>query len=180
MWLDPSECTIFRGIPVTTPARTLLALAAVLSTDDLARACHEAGVKWKTTPAEITALLAGHKNAPGAGRLTATATGKTRITLSRLEKRFLQLLRKHALPLPQTNRPAGTYRVDCRWPEHRLTVELDSYAFHNSRHAFEQDRRREREAYARGDDFRRYTWGDVVEAPAPLLAELRSLLPALS
>jgi very-short-patch-repair endonuclease len=78
----------------------------------------------------------------------------------------------------QTNRPAGGRRVDCRWPEQRLTVELDSYRYHRSRHAWEQDRRREREAYARGDQFRRFTWGDVFEDPRQMLAELRALLPA--
>lgn len=74
-------------------------------------------------------------------------------------------------------RAAGGRYVDCRWPEHRLTVELDSYRYHASRHAWEQDRLREREAYARGDDFRRYTWGDVFEDPGPMLTELRALLP---
>jgi hypothetical protein len=33
--------------------------------------------------------------------------------------------------------------VDCRWPEYRLTVELDSYKFHRTRYAWEQDRERE-------------------------------------
>ena len=75
-----------------------------------------------------------------------------------------------------TNRPAGGRRVDCRWPEQRLTVELDGYRFHNSRHSWEQDRRREREARARGDEFRRYTYGDVTEDPTLMLAELRTLL----
>jgi hypothetical protein len=50
--------------------------------------------------------------------------------------------------------------------------------YHQSRHAWEQDRRREREAHARGDDFRRYTYGDVFEAPEQMLAELRALLLA--
>ena len=40
-----------------------------------------------------------------------------------------------------------------------------------------QDRRREREARARGDEFRRYTHGDVFEHPEEMLAELRALLP---
>jgi hypothetical protein len=66
--------------------------------------------------------------------------------------------------------------VDCRWPEHRLTVELDSYRYHRSRYAWEQDRRREREAYARGDGFRRYAYGDVFDDPEAMLAELRALL----
>jgi hypothetical protein len=55
-------------------------------------------------------------------------------------------------------------------------VELDSYRYHGSRHAWESDRRREREAYARGDQFRRYTWADVVEQPRLMLGELRALL----
>lgn len=69
--------------------------------------------------------------------------------------------------------------MDCRWPDRKLTIELDSYTFHHSRHAWEQDRRREREAHARGDDFRRYTWGDVFERPAATSAELTQLLTTL-
>lgn len=66
--------------------------------------------------------------------------------------------------------------MDCRWPDYHLTVELDSYRDHNSRRSWEADRRREREAYARGDQFRRYTWGDVFEEPRFMRAELRELL----
>ena len=83
--------------------------------------------------------------------------GDVRVTLSTLERKFLARLRAAGLPLPLTNRVAGGRRVDCRWPDHRLTVEVDGYRFHRSRHAWEQDRRREREARARGDEFRRYT-----------------------
>ena len=53
----------------------------------------------------------------------------------------------------------------------------DSYRFHNSRHAWENDRRREREARALNNEFRRYTYGDVTEHPRLMLAELRALLP---
>jgi hypothetical protein len=74
------------------------------------------------------------------------------------------------------NRDAGGRRIDCRWPEHRLTVEIDSYRYHSSRHAWEQDRRREREAYFCGDDFRRYTYDDVFHRPKLMLRELRALL----
>ena len=102
--------------------------------------------------------------------------GEVKVTLSKLERRFLELLEAAGLPLPETNRPAGGRRVDCRWPEHGLTVELDSYTYHNSRHAWEQDRRREREARKRLDDFRRYTTGDVFDHPGPMLGELRSAL----
>src|SRR5436190_7700345 len=43
--------TIRRGIPVTTVARTLVDLASLLSAEELARACHEASVRYRTTPA---------------------------------------------------------------------------------------------------------------------------------
>ena len=167
----------WHGIPVTTVPRTLVDLAAVLEDEDLARACHEAEVKHRTGPALVAAVLAHRPNAPGATKLRRVTLGEVKVTLSKLERRFLKLLKDAGLPLPDTNRPAGTKRVDCRWPEHRLTVELDSYTYHRSRHAWEQDRRREREAHARGDDFRRYTWGDVFERPAVILGELRALLP---
>ena len=55
-------------------------------------------------------------------------------------------------------------------------MELDGYRYHSSRHAWELDRRREREAYARGDQFRRYTYGDVFEQPASMLRELHGVL----
>jgi hypothetical protein len=164
--------TKVRGIPVTTVAQTLVDLAAELDVDELARACHEAGVRYRTTPAQVERILARHPNTRGAGKLRAIVRGDAKVTLSRLERRFLDLLRENGLPLPETNKVASGRRVDCRWPEHKLTVELDSYRFHNTRHAWEQDRRREREARRRLDDFIRYTHDDVFENPAPMLAEL--------
>src|SRR5438067_3268396 len=120
--LDARDTTTCRGIPVTSVARTLVDLAGVLTRDELARACHEAGVRYGTTPAEVDAALARCPNARGAAKLKAILHGDVHVTLSRLEKRFLRLLRKHRLPLPETNRPAGSHRVDCRWPERRLSV----------------------------------------------------------
>jgi hypothetical protein len=56
-------------------------------------------------------------------------------------------------------------------------VELDSYRYHHTRHAWEQDRRRERLARARGGEFPRYTYNDVTEDQTLMLAELHDLLP---
>jgi hypothetical protein len=170
------DATMYRRIPVTTVPRTLVDLAAVLEPDDLARACHEAGVRYRTTPGQVEAVLDRRPNTPCAAKLRTVVSGDVRVTLSGLERRFLELLNEAKLPLPQTNRVAGGRRVDCRWPEQNLTVELDSYRYHHTRHAWEQDRRREREARARGDEFRRYTYGDVFEHPRLMLRELRELL----
>ena len=172
------DASIWRGIPVTSVPCTLVDLAADMRIGDLARACHEAGVRYGTTPRMVDAVLARRPNSPGAAKLRAILHGDAPATLSRLEARALKLLREERLELPpHVNRPAGGHYVDFRWPAHRLTVELDSYTFHNSRYSWEQDRRREREARARGDEFRRYTWGDVFEDSALMRAELRVLLP---
>jgi len=175
-YLDPGEVGLYRAIPVTTVPRTLVDLAGCLSLAALARACHEAQVRHHITPASIDTVLARRPNAPGAGKLHEVFTGQVPVTLSKLERDFLGLLRSAGLPAPQTNRLVGRRYVDCRWPRHGLTIELDSYRYHHTRHAWEQDRRREREARAGGDEYRRYTYGDVNEDQALMLAELRELL----
>ena len=176
--LSAEDVMIWRGIPVTTPARTLVDLAAVLTEEALGRACHEAGFQHRTTPRSVEAVLVRRPTSPGAATLRRIIHGDMRITLSRLERVFVSLLESESLPLPVTNRPAGGRRVDCRWPGHRVTVELDSYRFHNSRHAWEADRFRERQAYARGDEFRRYTWNDVTKRRRMVVREMRLLLEA--
>jgi very-short-patch-repair endonuclease len=124
----------------------------------------------------VEAVLSKRPTTPGAGALRAVLRGDAPVTLSALERAFLKRLTEAGLPLPYTNTEAGGRRVDCRWPTHHLTVELDSYRYHHSRHAWEQDRRREREAHARGDQIRRYTYADVTEHPQPMVAELGALL----
>jgi len=172
----PPERTIWLGIPVTTVPRTLVDLAATLSPDDLARVCHEAGVRHHTTPDQVEAAMRNRPRSPGAPALRRVLNGDQEVTLSHLESTFAARLRDADLPLPIANHPAGGRLVDCRWPEHRLTVEVDGYRYHRSRHAWEQDRLREREAYSRGDEFRRYTYGDVLEHPQRMMTELQTLL----
>jgi hypothetical protein len=174
--IDRRDVTRLGAIPITTVPRALVDVAAELALDALARACHEAGVKYGVTPRHVEQVLKRRPNSPGAAKLRAVMTGDAPLLLSELERAFLQLLREAVLPLPLTNKRTGSHYVDCRWPDHGLTVERGSYRFHNSRHSWEQDHARRREARARRDEFRTYTWFDVFEDPAPMLAELRELL----
>ena len=174
--LHPLDVSTYRGIPVTTLPRTIADLAAVLGLDDLAEAAHHADVLHHMRPEAVDAVLARHPTIRGAGKVRLVVCGDAPILLSRLEKDFRTLLRRARLPLARANRPAGAHFVDCRWPEHRLTVELNSYRFHRSRRAWERDQQRQRAAYARGDQFRSYTYGDVTERPEVVLGELRPLL----
>lgn len=174
--LDRRDVSTYRGIPITTVPRTVVDLAAGLRLDDLARTCHEAQVRHHLTQPHVEATLARRLNVPGAGKLRAIFDGDVPVTLSKLERAFLTQLHHAALPLPEVNRRVDARYIDCRWPGRRLTIELDGYRYHHTRHAWEQDRRREREARARGDEFRRYTYGDVCEDRALMLGELRELL----
>jgi len=174
--IDPRDVTIFRAIPVTAVPRTLVDLAAKLPLTALGRAFHEARVKYRLEPAAVEEVLARRPNSPGAAKLRAVMYGDSRITLGHVEERFLALLAEHRLPLPATNVAVRHEYLDCRWKDPPLAVELDSYRYHGSRHAWEADRRREREARARGEEFRRYTYGDVCEHPELMLAELRTML----
>lgn len=171
-----NEKIVVRAVPVTTVPRTLVDLAGALAVEELTVVCHEAGIRHRTSPGHVEAVLRLHPKSPGIGNLRRVVHGEEKLTLSQLETRFLRVMRRSRLPLPVTNRVATVRLVDCRWPEHRLTVELDSFTFHNSRQSWQQSYHREREAYARGDQFRRYTWADVTEDSRAMLAELRDLL----
>jgi hypothetical protein len=167
-----------RGIPVTTAARTLVDLAESFSLDQLAGNA-PGGRPAPDNPRHVEAVLKRRPNAKGTAKLREVIWGDQGRILSELERAFIKLLKANRLPLPKTNRPAGGRFVDCRWPAHKLTAELDSYRYHRSRHAWEQDRQRERQAYARSDQFRRYTWADVVEHPDPTIRELRAVLASV-
>jgi hypothetical protein len=82
--LTPRDVTVHFGIPVTTPARTLLDLAEVLDTPSLTRAVNEARLRHRSTLPELRALLA---RSPGRAtrRLRPFVERETGPTRSRLE-----------------------------------------------------------------------------------------------
>jgi hypothetical protein len=169
--LDPLDTTTLDGIPIMTVPRVLLDLAPRLSRTRLTRLCHEAWIHHRTAPDEIEACITRNPAKPGAAKLRR-ALGAD-VTLSVLEDAFLRLLRTHRLPLPRTNVDHRGDKVDCLWPEHGLTVELLSYRFHASRHAFEQDIARRRRS-----NHVAYTYGDIVERGAATIRDLRPRLAA--
>ena len=63
--------------------------------------------------------------------------------------------------------------VDCHWPDHELTVELHSYTYHATRHAFERDiARRRRSSHVP------FSWGDVFDRGPQTAAEIAARLAA--
>ncbi|HYI37431.1 MAG TPA: type IV toxin-antitoxin system AbiEi family antitoxin domain-containing protein [Thermoleophilaceae bacterium] len=86
--LDPLDHAVWKGIPTLTVPATLVDLAARLGVAGLARACHEAGVRFGTTPRHVDAVLGRRPNAKGAANLGLVMTGDERVALSRLESSF--------------------------------------------------------------------------------------------
>src|SRR5512132_3477174 len=111
------EAMSWRGIPVTTVARTLVDIAGDTAEEELKRRVtrRESGIA--PPPRHVDAVLARRPRTRGAAALRPILLGDAHLTLSDLEERFLKLLSEAALPLPNINRPAGGRYVDCRWPE---------------------------------------------------------------
>src|SRR4051794_31171039 len=109
-----NDATKFNGIAVTTIPRILVDLAGTLSFDALARACHEARVRYGTRPEHVDAVLARSGRPKGPRTPRAVLHGDAPTTLSAFEKGSPAPPKTHALQLPITNRPAGAHYVDCR------------------------------------------------------------------
>lgn len=62
------------------------------------------------------------------------------------------------------------------WRRDRLVVEIDGFAFHSTRAAFERDRRRDADLQARGLKVMRVTWRQIVEEPEATLLRVARLL----
>src|SRR4051812_34857505 len=89
---------------------------------------------------------------------------------------FLDFCRDASLPLPATNVSVCGYEVDAAWIKQKVIVELDSYAFHGTRGAFERDR--VRDAVLQENEFRplRVTHRRLTEEPRELERVLRRFL----
>jgi Protein of unknown function (DUF559) len=177
------ERTTHHGIPVTTPARTLLDLATVLGPTQLERAATEAEICRLTSPTSLDALVARYPNRPGTAAirrlLDANRIGQA-ITRQELELGFLAFLEHHHLPRPSINAtidlPDKPRTVDCLWPAHRLIAELDGFATHGTRRAFEDDRARDRALQVAGYRTIRITWRHLADDAATLANEIATLL----
>jgi very-short-patch-repair endonuclease/predicted transcriptional regulator of viral defense system len=180
--LSPEDIERQGALRLTTPARTLLDLAAVLHAQRLESAVRRADEQELF---DLTALDAAIRRAPrhrGAAKLRRLLAGAARagltLTLSDLEDRFHALCDAHRLPAPAVNARVLGRRRDFVWREHRLVVETDGYAFHRGRTAFERDRARDQELVARGWRVVRFTHRQVVDDPAGVAAIIRAALDA--
>lgn len=160
--LVPRDVTLHRGIPVTTPGRTIADLRGAISTRRRsAIATHE--LRKAIRQANVLGLPIGHRDA------------KVR-TRSDLEAHFLRLCRRHRLPPPEVNVRLGPCLVDFLWRERRLVVETDSYLYHRGEVAFQEDHARDLELMRRGFEVLRLSELQLDEEPTQVAEVLAARL----
>jgi len=124
-------------------------------------------------------MAIAHPGHPGTRRLKGVLfrheAGST-LTRSELEERFLALCRKEGLPHPLVNAPLLGYVVDFHWIEAKVVVELDGFASHGTRSAFESDRDRDTALSARGYVVLRFTWRDLTRRTKVVAGRVRRVL----
>jgi very-short-patch-repair endonuclease len=176
--LRSDDITTVDGLAVTSPTRTLIDLADVLTPHRLERACHRAEISRLLDAAGLRRRLAelpGRRTLALEAALASLAPGP-QVTRRQLEERMLALLARHELPRPLVNTTVEGYEVDFHWPTARLIVETDGAATHLTATAFEQDRERDAELTVAGYRVVRFTWRQLTERAGTVAGTLRALL----
>jgi uncharacterized protein DUF559 len=176
--LEPEDITTRDGLPVTTPTRTLIDLANVLTPQRLERACHRAEILRLLDAAVLGQRLAdlpGRRTKALAAALDSLAPGP-QATRRELEERMLALIAQFDLPRPLANHTVEGHEVDFYWPAAKLIVETDGAATHLTPTAFEQDRIRDAELTVAGYRVVRFTWRQLRDRPHTVARTLKALL----
>jgi very-short-patch-repair endonuclease len=165
-----------QGIPVTSPAATLVDLASRLRADQLEAAVNEADKRNLIDPEALRTALEGLTRRPGLATLRKMLDRRTfALTDSELERRFLPLARRAGLPLPQTGRRVNGFKVDFYWPELRLIVETDGLRYHRTPAQQARDRSRDQTHAAAGLTTLRFTHAQVRHEPSKVRATLAAV-----
>ncbi len=168
------------GIPVTSPARTVLDMTPRLGDRQLRRFMRDARLTHTLGLSDLAELLARHPRHPATKRLQPfidprRAGGPTR---SEFEDAFIEFASRYDLPAPITNTQLHGYEIDALFPAEHVIVELDGAEFHLDREVFESDRERDAALLEAGYVTVRITWERLKQQPAREAARLRKILDA--
>ncbi len=177
------DLTAQRGIPLTTPAATLLGLAAVVDAATLESAVEDAIRRRLTTVRRLTEMLAdlGRPGRDGSAALRRTIEKRgpgSAATESLLEDRMVRLLRQAGLPPPVRQHRVGDVRLDFAYPEKRLGIEVNGVAFHSGAADVQRNCAKGNVLVARGWRVLQFTWTDVTSRPERVLREIAEIAQA--
>lgn len=177
--LEPPDVLHRDRLRMTSPARTVLDLAAHLERRALGWMIEDAVARSILTTGDVRDVLARHRGRRGAALLRDALnelSGPPAFTRSEAERRLHDLIRHAGLPRPRANVLVGGWSVDAHWPASRLVVEVDGFAHHGGRAAFERDRRKDAALQAAGFRVARLSWRQITGEPLAVAALLARLL----
>lgn len=172
---------VVAGIPVTSVARTLLDLAAVVDAKHVQRVFERAERLRVLDIAAIQRVLDRNNGHRGTGVLAALLEYDpvpAAQALSEPERMFLDLVRAAGLPAPQVNVLVEGYLVDAYWPAYGLVVEVQTHVYHSDRATFQRDHEKLADIKRTGLELLPVTDVQVKNDPAGLAALLAQLLAA--
>jgi very-short-patch-repair endonuclease len=170
--LPAAATTIHRGIPVTTPARTIRDLAGTMYSERaFRRLVHEALSRKVVKLASLQKEIDRARRCPGIGRLKAEIADGAKPTRSGLEDDVVEMLRRHDVPPFETNvHVPGTpawVEVDVLFPAHRLVIEVDGEHWHSTAFRREFDAYKQELVEAAGHRVIRLDDDDATQASEP-------------
>ncbi len=175
--LDRRDVTRHKGIPVTSPARTLVDLAAVVSEKLLRSAIRRALARHRVSIRQLVATRRrlGRRRASAKLDRVLQAAAPTR---TELENVVLDLIIDGGLARPDVNTPfhiAGRRVVpDFRWPEQRIIVEADSRTWHDDPISRQDDAERQALLEAHGERALRVTWNQAITKLQETIARIHA------
>jgi very-short-patch-repair endonuclease len=176
--LDPRDVQSVAGVPVTSPARTLVDLAAVLPIAQLECAIAEARAQRLVRERDLLEQMQharGRRGIAALRQLLSLERGPA-LTRSEAERRLIRLVRAAALPEPEANARIHRMEVDFLWRPQRVAVEVDGFRYHSNARAFERDRERDATLVASGYVVIRVTWRQIVRSPEAVIARVAAAL----
>lgn len=179
--LGPADADQHDAIAVTSPARTLLDLAGMVSAGPLERAVERSLALRLFDLHAVDAVIAANRRRRGAAALSRIITEihhEPTLTRSDLEGMMRDLCDAHGIARPAVNALVAGVEVDFHWPAQRLIVETDGHEDHGTRTAFERDRAKDAYLMLHGYRVVRFTYRQVVHGAAAVGETLRALLAA--
>jgi very-short-patch-repair endonuclease len=183
--LDVSDQQALRGLPITTPARTVVDIAGRLEDSVLLATVEDSFRRGICTPEQLGERLAVLRGSgrPGTGRLAVLLGSRVpdaRALESVLEAKLWLALERSSLPRPQRQfwitADGDRYRLDFAWPEHRVVAECDGWAFHGGRDRFERDALRRARVTSIGWRVIPVTWAQVTSAADAVVTRIERAL----
>jgi very-short-patch-repair endonuclease len=168
--LDDIDVCHRKRIPVTTPARTLLDLGAVLPVEMVEPALEDALMRRLVTFRLLTntleRLAAPGRNGVGVLRaLVEERDPATAPSQSMLEDLLFRVLRRGGLPAPARQYEVGGVYLDGAYPLIRLGLEADSRIWHGGRLDVQRNTDKANVLLAHGWRVLRFTYFDLTRRP---------------